>query len=55
MPEPKLKLKKPREKRLSIRIPEYLMKKLEAKKKKTFYSLNLLIIEAIKKDLDKTI
>lgn len=35
---------------ITVRIPVYLYKKMENKKKQSMYSINLQIVEAIKKD-----
>ena len=49
------KLKMPkgkRDHRFTLRLPKDLFKKLEKISEETYYSINLLIIEAIKKDLE---
>lgn len=43
-----MKLKIPRDKVLTIRLPEYLYKIIRMKSAKTYKSMNLLVIEALK-------
>ncbi|MBS1516626.1 MAG: hypothetical protein JSS91_00905 [Bacteroidetes bacterium] len=43
-----MKLKIPRDKVLTIRLPEYLYRIIRMKSAKTYKSMNLLVIEALK-------
>lgn len=48
-----MKSLKPQIKTYNLRLPLNTYKELEKKAKKTMYSVNLLIIEAIKESLEK--